>query len=104
LLREIRGIVGGRGLFVICENAGPDGEERDGWLLRRERQNRLLWTALNPKEEFRHPLWFREWKKSEDQKELERRLMLLTPPGTYSQVLFNRSEIFESTVPRSGTN
>ena len=29
LLREIRGIVGDRGFFLICENAGPDGEDRD---------------------------------------------------------------------------
>ena len=34
LMREIRGAVGDRGLFLIYENASPDGEDRDAWLLR----------------------------------------------------------------------
>jgi len=46
LMREIRGIVGDRGLFLIYENASPDGEDRDAWLRRWERQNQPLWTAL----------------------------------------------------------
>ncbi len=50
LMREIRGIVGDRGLFLIYENAGPDGEDRGARLLRWERQNRPLWTALKPEE------------------------------------------------------
>ena len=50
LMREIRGIVGDHGLFLIYENAASDGEDRDAWLLRRERQHRLLWTALEPEE------------------------------------------------------
>ena len=37
LMREIRGIVGDRGLFLIYENAGPDGEDRGARLLRWER-------------------------------------------------------------------
>jgi hypothetical protein len=36
--------------FLIYENASPDVEDRDGWLLRWERQNRPLWTALTPEE------------------------------------------------------
>ena len=51
LMREIRGIVGDSGLFLIYENAAPDGEEREAWLLRCEHQaRRLLSAALNPEE------------------------------------------------------
>ena len=50
LMREIRSIVRDRGFFLIYENAGPDGEDGDAWLLRWERQHRLLWTALEPEE------------------------------------------------------
>jgi ubiquinone/menaquinone biosynthesis C-methylase UbiE len=50
LMREIRSVVGDRGLFLIYENASPDFEDRDGWLLRFECQNRPLWTALTPEE------------------------------------------------------
>ena len=50
LMREIRGIVGDSGLFLIYENASPDGEDRDAWLRRWERQNQLLWTALTTEE------------------------------------------------------
>jgi ubiquinone/menaquinone biosynthesis C-methylase UbiE len=49
-MREIRGIVGDRGLFLIYENASPDGEDRDAWLRRWERENQPLWTALTPEE------------------------------------------------------
>jgi hypothetical protein len=47
---EIRSVVGDRGLFLIYENASPDGEDRDTWLLRWRRQNQPLWTALTPQE------------------------------------------------------
>jgi hypothetical protein len=50
LMREIRSVVGERGLFLIYENASTDVEDRDGWLFRWERQNRPLWTALTPEE------------------------------------------------------
>jgi SAM-dependent methyltransferase len=50
LMREIRGVVGDRGLFLIYEPASPDAEDRDAWFLRWERQNRPLWTALTPEE------------------------------------------------------
>jgi len=50
LMREIRGVVGDRGLFLIYENASPDAEDRDAWLLRWERQNQPLWTALTSQE------------------------------------------------------
>jgi hypothetical protein len=50
LMCEIRGIVGDTGLFLIYENASPDGEDRDAWLRRWERQNQPLWTALTVKE------------------------------------------------------
>jgi len=50
LMREIRSVVGDRGLFLIYENASPDGEDRDTWLLRWRRQNQPLWTALTPQE------------------------------------------------------
>jgi ubiquinone/menaquinone biosynthesis C-methylase UbiE len=49
LMREIRGVVGDRGLFLIYENASPDGEDRDAWLRRWDRQ-KPSWTALTPKE------------------------------------------------------
>ena len=44
------GIVGDSGLFLIYENASPDGEDRDAWLRRWERQNQPLWTALTVEE------------------------------------------------------
>jgi len=50
LMREIRSVVGDSGLFLINENASPDGEDRDAWLRRWERQNQPLWTALTAKE------------------------------------------------------
>src|SRR6516162_2414123 len=46
LMREIRGIVGDAGLFLIYENASPDGEDRDAWLRRCLRQSQPLWPAL----------------------------------------------------------
>jgi ubiquinone/menaquinone biosynthesis C-methylase UbiE len=50
LMREIRAGVASHGLFVVCEPASPDDEDRDGWLLRYERLNKPLWTALTPEE------------------------------------------------------
>jgi SAM-dependent methyltransferase len=49
LMREIRGIVGDSGLFLIYENAGPDGEDRDDWLRCWDRQKQF-WSALTPEE------------------------------------------------------
>ena len=49
LMREVRGIVGDRGLLLIYENASPDGEDRDAWLRRWDRQ-KPSWTALTPEE------------------------------------------------------
>ena len=49
LMREIRGVVGDRGLFLIYENASSDGEDRDAWLRRWDRQ-KPSWTALTPEE------------------------------------------------------
>ena len=49
-MREIRGVVGDRGLFLIYEPTSPGAEDRDAWLLRWERQNQPLWTALVPEE------------------------------------------------------
>jgi SAM-dependent methyltransferase len=50
LMREIRSVVGERGLFLIYENTSPDDEDRDAWLLRWERQSQPLWTALTPED------------------------------------------------------
>jgi SAM-dependent methyltransferase len=50
LMREIRSVVGDNGLFLIYENASPDAEDRDAYLLRWEHQNQPLWTALTPEE------------------------------------------------------
>jgi SAM-dependent methyltransferase len=49
LMREIRGIVGDSGLFLIYENASPDGEARDAWLRRWDRQKQS-WTVFTPEE------------------------------------------------------
>ena len=49
LMREIRNVVGDRGLFLIYENAAPDGEDRDAHLLRWERHYQLC-TTLTPQE------------------------------------------------------
>ena len=34
LMREVRGVIGDHGLFLIYDNTSPDGEVRDDWLLR----------------------------------------------------------------------
>jgi len=50
LMQDIRGLLARGGLFLMCEPAGPDNEDRDEWLNRFERQNRPLWTALTAEE------------------------------------------------------
>jgi SAM-dependent methyltransferase len=49
LMRRIRGIVGGNGLFLIYEDASPDDEDRAAWLRRWDRQ-KPSWTALTVEE------------------------------------------------------
>jgi SAM-dependent methyltransferase len=49
LMRECRRIVGGAGKLVIYENAGPDGQTREDWLARWDRQ-RPNWHAFTPAE------------------------------------------------------
>ena len=49
LMRKIRGMVGGHGLFLIYEDASPDGEDRTAWLRRHDRQ-KPSWTALTLEE------------------------------------------------------
>ena len=49
-MREIRGVVGDDGVFLMCEPASPDDEDRSAWLRRYERLNQPLWTALTPEE------------------------------------------------------
>jgi hypothetical protein len=50
LMQDIRGLLAPGGLFLMCEPAGPDNEDRNGWLNRFERQNRPLWTVLTSEE------------------------------------------------------
>ena len=45
LMQELRRIVGASGMLLIYENAGPDGEDRDTWLRRWDRQ-RPHWRAF----------------------------------------------------------
>jgi len=49
LMRRIRGIVGGHGLFLIYEDTSPDDEDRAAWLRRWDRQ-KPSWTALTLEE------------------------------------------------------
>ena len=49
LMREIRGVVGARGRFLIYEPTSPDGEDRDHYLARYE-QRKQAWAALAPAE------------------------------------------------------
>lgn len=48
-MRQIRGVVGDQGHFLIYENASPDDENRDAWLRRWDDQ-RPEWTELAPEE------------------------------------------------------
>lgn len=50
LIREIRRIVGERGLLLIWEPTMREGEDRESWLSRFELQSQLRWTALSPQE------------------------------------------------------
>ncbi|MEA2525039.1 MAG: hypothetical protein QOF73_2266 [Thermomicrobiales bacterium] len=49
VMRAIRGIVSAGGLFLIYENASPDGEDRESWLRRWDYQ-RPSWTAYTAEE------------------------------------------------------
>ncbi len=49
LMQAIRGVVGERGTFAIYENTMPDGETRDQWMARWDRQ-KPLWTAYSEDE------------------------------------------------------
>jgi SAM-dependent methyltransferase len=49
VMRQMRSVVGDRGLFLIYENASADGEDRDAWLRRWDDQ-KPWWTALAPEE------------------------------------------------------
>jgi hypothetical protein len=49
LMRKIRSMVGEHGLFLIYEDASPDGEDRAAWLRRHDRQ-KPSWTALTLEE------------------------------------------------------
>jgi SAM-dependent methyltransferase len=49
IMRQMRGIVGDHGLFLIYESASPDGEDRDGWLRRWDAQ-KPWWTAFTREE------------------------------------------------------
>jgi ubiquinone/menaquinone biosynthesis C-methylase UbiE len=50
LMRKIRAAMGACGVFLMCEPASPDDEDRSAWLRRYERLNQPLWTALTPEE------------------------------------------------------
>jgi ubiquinone/menaquinone biosynthesis C-methylase UbiE len=49
VMRQIRSIVGDRGLFLIYESTSPDGEDRDGWLRRWDAQE-PWWTGFTHEE------------------------------------------------------
>lgn len=49
VMRQMRIVVGDRGLFLIYENVSPDGEDRDTWLRRWDDQ-KPGWTALTAEE------------------------------------------------------
>jgi ubiquinone/menaquinone biosynthesis C-methylase UbiE len=48
-MRSIRNTIGERGHFLIYENAGPDGEDRQNWLRRWDEQE-PYWTAYTKQE------------------------------------------------------
>jgi ubiquinone/menaquinone biosynthesis C-methylase UbiE len=45
VMRQMRNVVGDHGIFLIYENASPDGEDRRAWLRRRDDQE-PSWAAL----------------------------------------------------------
>jgi ubiquinone/menaquinone biosynthesis C-methylase UbiE len=49
VMREARRIIGGKGRFLIYEDASPDGEDRDGWMRRWDDQ-KPSWTAYSEPE------------------------------------------------------
>jgi SAM-dependent methyltransferase len=49
LMCRMRSIVGDSGLFLIYEDASPDGEDRDAWLLRWDGQ-KPTWTTFTSEE------------------------------------------------------
>ena len=49
VMRQMRRIVGDHGLFLIYEDASPDGEDRDAWLRRWDLQ-KPSWTAFTAEE------------------------------------------------------
>jgi SAM-dependent methyltransferase len=49
VMRAARRLVDKGGMLLVYENASPDGEYRDGWLQRWDRQE-TDWTALEPHE------------------------------------------------------
>lgn len=49
IMREVRRILAEDGLFLIFENTSPDGEDREGWLERWDRQ-RAAWAAYSDDE------------------------------------------------------
>jgi hypothetical protein len=50
LMRDIRRVVGERGLLLIWEPTMREGEDREAWLSRFELGSRPLWTALSDRE------------------------------------------------------
>jgi hypothetical protein len=48
-MRQMRNVVGDHGIFLIYENASPDGEDRDAWLRRWDDQE-PSWPALATEE------------------------------------------------------
>ena len=49
VLRSVRRFLAPSGLLVVYENTSPDGEDRNGWLARWDRQ-RPTWTAYSDEE------------------------------------------------------
>jgi hypothetical protein len=49
LMRQLRNVVGDKGVLLIYENASPDGEDRNNWLRRWDDQ-KPFWTALTTEE------------------------------------------------------
>lgn len=48
-MRQVRRFLNRDGLFLVYENSSPDGEERETWLKRWDRQ-KPLWRAFSPAE------------------------------------------------------
>ena len=50
IMREARGVLGGKGQLLLYEPACREGESRDGYLERFAVTNRPLWSALSAEE------------------------------------------------------